>query len=239
MKKRMIFVSLLLLTFFAVTGCASQTPPGEVSTINATGTGMVNSKPDTMEVRITVMTEGKDKNVQETNAEKTQKVIDALKELGLNEEEIKTDNVSFNPIRKWDKNVGDQIVGYRAENTLYVISKQIEKAGLIADIGVKNGAERVSNISFTLSEEGKANILDKAIENAVLDAKKQADASAKAAGVKIVGVKKIDVQKQGQPPIYYDYVRNSTMKVKEEAITPVMPKDTEYNVTVHVSFIIE
>lgn len=237
--KRFLLISILVMTVLTA-GCGVQQPPGEVPSINAVGTGKITTEPDTLEVRFTVVSEGKDKSVQSENAQKTQKVIDSLIAIGLLKEEMETQNISFNPMYEWDTKTGQRIVGYRAENSILITTEKLDKAGQITDTAVNNGATMVGNLAFSLSEEGKSQILDSAIEKAVEDARKQAEASAKAAGVSIQGVKRIDIQKQGQrTPVYFDNMKTFATKGESAMDTPVIPQDAEYIISVNVSFIIK
>ncbi|KJS81926.1 MAG: hypothetical protein JM58_16020 [Peptococcaceae bacterium BICA1-8] len=236
MKKSILLVLLVLLSFTVFVGCAYQEGNSEVSTINVNGTGKIITDPDTVEIRVSVVTDGKDKDVQQENALKAQKVIDELLNLGLEKKEIETENVNFSPVRKWTEKEGEVITGYRAENTIVVKTTKTEKAGQISDTAVNNGAQFVGNLVFSLSDEGKEKLLDKAIEAAVNDAKKQAEAAANAAGVKIDGIKTINVIKSsGGAPIYFAKEQLQDARLE----TPIMPKDAEYLVTVDVSFILK
>ena len=239
MKKLYLVLIALLVTAFMLAGCSAQTTQNNVPAINATGTGKITTQPDTVELRFSVATEGKDNTVQVLNATTTQKVIDAIIALGIPKEDLQTQNINFSPRYKWDEKLGQQLIGYRAENTIVVKTKKTEDAGRIIDIAVQNGSEMVGNLQFTLSDEGKDKLLDEAINKAVADAKKQAEAVAKAAGVQITGIKTIDVRKDNAaPPIYYDYARK-TLGAGEMATTPVLPEDTDYIVTVVAAFLIK
>jgi len=240
-EKSSIFFAMVLLvglSLFFLAGCAATNLSNDVSTINVNGTGKINSEPDTAEVRISVVTEGKTKEVQEENTVKTQKVIDELLNLGLDKKEIETQNVNFYPLKNWNQKEGEVLIGYRAENTLVIKTNKIDKAGQITDTAIKHGAEFAGNLVFSFSDEGKEKLLDKAIEIAVNEAKKQAEAAAKAAGVNIIGIKNINVIKSsGGTPIYFEAAKVRAADLKSE--TPVMPKDAEYIVTVDVAFIIK
>ncbi len=238
MKKLCLILTALLLAVFMLAGCGAQTTPNNVPVINATGTGKITTQPDTVELRFSVSTEGKDNTVQAANATKTQKVIDAIISLGIPKEEMQTKDINFSPRYKWDEKLGQQLIGYRAENTIVVETKKTDEAGKIIDIAVQNGSEMVGNLKFTLSDEGKDKLLDQAISQAVADAKKQAEAAAKSAGVKITGIQTINVQKDNsRPPILYE---NAQYKLADKAATtPVLPQDTDYIVTVVASFLIK
>lgn len=233
MKKSFALLLVTLLLFIAA-GCSNGANPANIHTVNATGTGKITSEPDTVELRLSIISEGKDKNVQSENAAKVQKTIDALLALGLTKEDLETQNLSFNPIYNWNQEKGQQLIGYRAENTLIVKTKDIDKAGAIADTAIKNGAEMVGGLNFTLSDEGKELLLEQAIAKAVLDAKKQVEFASTAAGLKIVGVHNINIIKESQsPPIYYDL---RSAKAESAPATPVIPDKAEYTVTVQATF---
>ena len=231
--KKTYFLLTMILVVAVLAGCGAQQPLENTPVITATGIGKITTEPDTVEMRFTVATEGKDNNVQGNNAAKTQKIIDALVVAGLSKDEMETNNVNFYPLRRWDKDKGDQITGYRAENTLVIKTKKIEQAGTFIDTAVQDGAEMAGSLSFFLSDEGKENLLDQAIEKAVADARKQAEAAAKAAGIELVRIKHIDVLKNnGAGPVLYD----TRLKLEAAAPTPILPADAEYSVQVNVSY---
>lgn len=238
MKKSNILVVMVffLIGVFFFTGYAAQGTAINIPMLNVNGTGKIITEPDTVEISISVVTEGKTENVQQENAGKTQKVIDALLKLGLTKEELETQRVNFYPMRRWTEKEGEVITGYRAENTILVTTTKIDKAGQITDTAVKNGAQNVGGLIFSLSDAGKERLLDKAIDLAVKDAKKQAEAAAKSLGVSIAGVQNVNVVKSsGGAPIYFEAAKVNALA---DAVvdTPVMPKDTEYIVTVDVAF---
>lgn len=232
-KKIGILLAVMLLVF-GLAGCSAQQSPENTPSINATGIGKITTEPDTVEMSFTVATEGKDKNVQGDNAAKTQKVIDALVAAGLANDEMETKNVNFYPLRRWDKDKGDVLTGYRAENTLVIKTKKTTLSGALVDAAVQNEAEMAGSLSFSLSDEGKQNLLGQAIEKAVADARTQAEATAKAAGVQLAKIRRIDVLKNSQPgPILFD----TRLKMAEAAVdTPILPADAEFSVTVNVSY---
>lgn len=232
--KRVVAILIAFALVFSVAGCSAESSK-DVSVINAVGSGKITTKPDTLEVRFSVITQGKDKNVQQENASKAQAVIDALIGLGLTKDEMETKSVNFHPLTNWDKIVGEQIIGYRAENSILVTTTKVELAGKITDTAVSSGAEMIGNIAFILSDVSKEKFLEEAIEKAVQDARKQADAAAKAAGVNIIGIKELNVQKNSNSgPIIY----NEMLKAQgaDAVDTPIIPQNTDYIITVKVSY---
>lgn len=229
MKKLIV---LFVVMMIVLTGCGTQTLVNNEPAIQAIGLGKITTEPDEVQVQFSVVTQGNDKLVQEKNAIKAQQIIEALISLGLTKAEMETKNINFNPVYNWEKEGGNKVVGYRAENTILIKTKQVDKASQIIDTAVNKGAELVGNLQYSLSDEGKENLLDKAIEKAVQDARKQADATAKAAGVKIIGIKMIEVQKnEGNPNVIYFEKRKAS-----DTNTPIIPQDADYIVTVRAEF---
>lgn len=242
MKKVLTFLTVLIIGGLIISGCgATQNYQGmsEVPTINVNGTGTIITQPDLVQIGVNVVTEGEGKDVQGKNAEKAEKVINGLLDLGLDKKEIETVNVSFNPIKQWTEKEGETIKGYRAENSLLIKTKKIDLAGQIIDTAVKLDAQKVGNITFSLSDEGKEELLEKAIDAAIADARKQADAAAKSAGVTIAGVKNIEIyQNDNNYPVYLRKVESAAAAEDLMVTTPINPKDTEYEVRVKAAFLI-
>jgi len=238
MKRYSLIISILLIAVFMLSGCGTQQAAKDAPSINAVGTGKITTKPDTVELRFRMATEGKDNTIQSANAAKTQKAIDAIIALGIPKEDLQTQNITFSPRHKWDEKLGQQLIGYRAENTIVVKTKKTEDAGRIVDTAVQNGCEMVGSLQFSLSDEGKNKLLDQAISQAVADAKAQAESAAKAAGVQITGLKTINVQKENSNPIIYNEYAKLAQGVADSVATPVLPQDTDYIVTVVAAFLV-
>ncbi len=102
-----------------------------------------------------------------------------------------------------------------------------------------NGAERVSGLSFTLSDEGKANLLGDVIESAVNDAKIQAESATASLGQGVNGVKSVVVVKEYSAPIYREMANYGMGDAKAMAATPVMLGELDYRVNVSVEFFIK
>ncbi len=237
--KKIFTILLVILLLCTLSACSDQALTRASSNIQVTGSGKVTTVPDTVQISFTVISEGKDKNVQEENSVKTQKMIDALLALGLKKDELETQNVSFTPMYRWDEKDGQQLIGYRAENTLLVKTKALDKSGSIIDTAVKNGADLVGSLNFSLSDEAKEQIIGLAIDQAVKDARDQAELTAAAAGTKIKGIQTLQVIKESSaPPIYYDMQKGMGVSAASST-TPVIPDEAILNVLVQAVYIIE
>lgn len=234
--KKILLLSLLVLSLALFTGFADQESVGDFSTINVVGTGNISSEPDLVSINIDIMTEGKSKDIMDETSAKTKKVMSSLEAIGINKEEIKTQNISFYPVSRWNKDLEkEENIGYRATNSIVVTSSQLNKTGEIIETAIKNGAESINRLNFTLSEQGQQKIMQQAIEKAINDASTQANTVAKTIGSEIVKIKSIDVQKNFHSrPIFLE----NNLAVKEDSSIPIEPEDIEFEVNIKISYLI-
>ena len=98
------------------------------------------------------------------NALKTASVINTLANMGIEKKQISTGAFSIDPL--YDFIDGRQTFrGYRVSNILTVTIKDIARAGEVIDKATFAGANRIDNISFTLSDQ--AYYYDQALKLAI------------------------------------------------------------------------
>ncbi|MCA0983737.1 SIMPL domain-containing protein [Halobacillus yeomjeoni] len=121
---------------------------GRLMTVN--GSGKVLVQPDTAVVQIGVVTKDEElTKAQQDNADQIQQITDALNQAGIADEQIQTQDYYIYP--EYDYVDGKQeFRGYQVTHMLSVTIDDIEQTGTIIDLAVANGANRVSNIQFTL-----------------------------------------------------------------------------------------
>ncbi len=124
------------------------------------------------------------------NGARMNATIAKLKARGVAEKDMQTQNLSINPVYKYDSNGSSpRIVGYQATNTLTVKLRDLSAAGSVIDDAVAEGANNLGGISFTFSDPKP--LLDKARTAAVDDARRKAELLAKAAGIGLGSVLQI------------------------------------------------
>jgi len=112
------------------------------NTIEVQGTGEVKAIPDTALVNFTVKSEGKDITTsQERVADDISAITEGLEEIGIDAEDIATNNYQSFPRYEWPDNRGERVlVGYELSQTISVTVRDLEKAGdvlaLLGNIGV-------------------------------------------------------------------------------------------------------
>jgi len=111
-------------------------------------------------------------NSKELNYTSFDKVVSALKDAGLNEDQICLEYFSCCP--SYDYTSGRTLQGYMTSTSFTVKVDDISNIKTIVDVMTKNGVTSVCNIQYELStmEEEYSNALTQAYENAKIKAQK-------------------------------------------------------------------
>jgi uncharacterized protein YggE len=202
-----------------------------LNTIIVTGTGTIQAKPDIAMVNIGVQTESNTAlDALQQNSDKMNSVMDSLKANGIPEGNIKTLNYRLDPIMRYDENT-PTLIGYTAANTIQVTLEDINKVGNIIDLSAYAGANLVQNIQFTVSIDRLDKLREDAIDAAVKDAQKKADATSRSLGVRLIGPVSVSLTPGYEPMPYYAEAKISG--------TPITPGELEISSNVQVTYAFE
>lgn len=179
------------------------------NTISVSGKGEVKAVPDIATVYVTIREQGKDqKDASGKMASKERAVLSAIRNLGVDDKDIKTTSSSVNPQYARGPAVvcltypcpeqKQEIIGYEAYENLEVKVRKTEDAGKITVAVSASGAE-FSGPNYALDDDAKYQ--DEARELAIKDAKEKAETLAKQLGVKIVRI--ASFSENGNYPMYY------------------------------------
>ena len=231
-----------------VNASAQQTTPfpSREKVISVTGEATTSVEPDLLIIQFGMETQEKTaKQALESNSEAMNNVIDAIKTIGVTEDELSTSNLSIFPVYDsyQDKLTGrytQELIGYRVTNSIKVETKNLNLAADIIDNAVAAGANRVDSVYFTLSPQKQIEIRDSLLETAILNAKKKAENALVPLNHKIIGVKAISLSEFGVPPPIPVY--RTGLEVMEaaplKAPTPVFTSDQQVTTTANVIFLI-
>jgi uncharacterized protein YggE len=125
------------------------------NTITVTGTGSVHGAPDiaTVDVGVDVFKPTVDEAFSEANT-KAQAIIDAIKALGVADEDIQTSNLSVYSTNNPNPETGNNEPGYTVSNTVHVIVRDVSKAANVIDAAIKAGATTLYGLNFDISDRG-------------------------------------------------------------------------------------
>jgi hypothetical protein len=113
----------------------------------------------------------------------------ALRGAGVPDDAVTTTSFAIFP--QYDYRDGEQLAtGFRAVHA-FTVETTPARAGEIVDLAVGNGATEVYGVTFTLSEQVRADLRQEAIQRAVTAARADADAIAGAAGLSVTSVKSV------------------------------------------------
>jgi uncharacterized protein YggE len=178
---------------------SAQTDPMN-NTLLVSGSASNQTKPDKVTVSLGVETTNSTAQVAlASNSDLMNKVLNALKAAGVQENETSTSTFSITPNYNYsaDTNEG-RLIGFTVSNSIQIQSGNIENVSKWIDTAVTSGTNNVNSIYFSLSEDRMNKIKNSLLTDAIDNANAKADIAASAAGLKVIGIKSIRV---GQPVI--------------------------------------
>ncbi|HEV8386556.1 MAG TPA: SIMPL domain-containing protein [Nitrososphaera sp.] len=219
-------------------------------TVSTSGFATTKVKPDKFSVTVGVETNGTTaQEAADSNADMTEKVVAALRALGISEDQISTSNYSVYPVYSVINDVNscrvmegfpippecysDQtITGYKAVNSVTVtldVNGNID-AGKVIDATIGAGANNVNGVFFFISQEMQQGIRDSLIKEAIASARHRAEIAAEAVGMEITGVQSIYLN-----DVYFPIYSRGALDATVEQ-TPFFPDEQETTNTVSVVF---
>lgn len=155
-------------------------------TISVSATAKIESQPDKAEVYVKVDTvDGDAQQSQQKNSQISDQVIKNLLLEDVSKKDIETSQYYLDQKIRYGKD-GEQIIdGYETIHVLKITTAQTTEVGKLIDAAIKGGANGISSIVFTLSDEKKAELRNEALANAAAEAKQKATKIADSLGVKL------------------------------------------------------
>jgi uncharacterized protein YggE len=205
MRTKLVIPTILIIAAVVLSACSASVQLGQTQprTINVTGNAQVILAPDIAYISIGVHSEAESaKAAVATNNSQTQAVIDAIKAQGVDAKDIQTTNFSVYQQEKFAPTGESLGTFFMTDNTVYVTMHDITKIGDILDAAISAGANSIYGITFDVQDKETA--LASGRDQAMADAKAQADQLAKAAGVTLGDVQSISYYSSSPVPVYYD-----------------------------------
>lgn len=221
------------------------------STINVSGDGEVFATPDIAELSFSVVKEAKTvSEAQKASAEKVNEIMAYLKEAGIDNKDIKTENYNLNPRYEYQQRAmqtlclngycppeGKQVLtGYEVSQSITVKIRKIDDAGKILIAVGDKGATNISGITFTVDKKDaiEADARDKAIK----DAQAKAKVLAESLGVKITRV--VSFSESGNAPMYSRFDMAGGAMLKSADIAPALPVgENKFTSNVNIAYEIQ
>ena len=204
-------------------------------TISVSGTGRVVTAPDVADLRLGgTVTRTTVKDARDVAAGQMNRVIAALKKLGIADKDLQTSGLSLQPNYTYPNGGNPRLTGYTLSNGVSVTVRDLDKLGDAIDDGLAAGATTLDGVSFRVDDPAKAQ--DQARKEALAQAKAKAQTLASGAGVSITGVASISETAAPIPPIYYGGAQFGA--IAKDAATPVQVGTNDVMVTISVEYLI-
>ena len=235
MKTKSLMIFTVIALALLVGACAPAAGNANVRTLSVSGSGDALLAPDIAYIYVGVHTESPTAaEAVEENTSQTQALIQAIRDFGIEEKDIRTTNFSIYPMDRFDPATGlpsgEKV--YAVDNTVYVTIRDLTKLGDLLDTAVQAGANNINSVQFDVAEKDEA--LRQARANAVKDADAEAQALAQAAGLSLGEIQSISFSEAQPYPIFDG--KGGGGAVAEQAAVPIQPGQLTFTVSVNVTY---
>lgn len=233
-NKKLYLVAFLVALALSACGTTNSAPQ---RTLSVNGLGQVSVTPDIAYIYIGVHTETDSAaDAVEENNKVANKVIQALKDAGVDAKDIRTDYFSIWPFDKYDPMTG-MATGekyYGVDNTVYVNVRDLESLGSLLDDAIAAGATTINSIQFDVAD--KEGALIETRQAAVENAQAQAVELAELAGLSLGEIQNISFYDSSPYPVYGGYGMGGGGGGAAEAAIPIQPGQMTLQVTVSITY---
>ena len=197
-------------------------------------TGEVYAKPDLAVVVFSVIKEAKTvSGAMNENSAVMNNVIEAIKEQGVEEKDIKTTSFDITPRYEYSEGTFGKrvLVGYEVVQGLEVKIRNMGKIGEIIEKAADSGANDIGDLQLTIDNQDE--LENQAREKAIGEAKTKADQLASQLGVELGGVISFNES------LYFPYYK-SQVSLKEAAgggeIPNIQTGENKISVSVTITY---
>ena len=216
------------------------------NTLSLTGTATTMVKPDKVTVSLGVQTTNKTADTAlAANSKVMNKVIDALKATAIKDNETSTSSFSISPNYNYSQpsSAASRITGFTVSNSIQIQSTNINNTSKWIDTAISAGVNTVDRIDFALSDKKLEETKNTLIKQAMQDARAEADIVASAAGMKIAGIRSINLNdlaiQPPFPPAPIPLAKQSLGTAEQARPTPVISGQEEVSTNIAVVFLIQ
>lgn len=231
-----LFVFLWLVNFFNISYPISVTNKAVSAELSVVGIGEVDVVPDTAQISagITIQSGKTVAEVESKMNEINNKIIAAVKLLGIEKEDIQTSNYSINPAYSFEPSDRSTPNEYTGNATLTIKVKDANKISQVITAATAAGANQVYNAGFSVDDPSK--FREEARNKAIEDAKSQAQKLASQLGIKLGKITNIVESDTGGGPIMYKDAMRSALPGEAVPAPEIEPGSQTITSTVTLFF---
>ena len=203
MKTKLFGVALatLLLTSGIAFAQEAPTAPPSQPGITVVGDGVIQARPNATSVNLGVqVTAASPAEALAQARQRTERVLQRLRELGIAEADLQTSGLSVNPNFGPGRDPAAQptVTGYNGSANLTVQVADVNRVGDVLTAAVDAGANLVHGLSYGIRDD--AALRRQALLAAIADARPKAEAVAQATGLTLGAVRAVVEVPVGGPP---------------------------------------
>lgn len=225
---------------FYVGGKFVETRDRSEATISVTGEGKAFAAPDIAEVSLGIQTGRQPTATAAMNKlkEGMDAVFSAVKKMGVEEKDIRTENFNLNPVYDWTQDRGQIFRGFEANQSLRIKVRNLDKASDVVTAAASAGANQAGGVNFTVDDpEAKRS---EAREKAIAQARGKAEKLAADLGMRLGVIKSFDEGGAygGPVPMIMRGAKDAGMGGggPEAAALPLPPGEQEITVQVTITY---
>jgi len=234
MKKIKMLVAIVAV--IALTGCTiTKEAEEKVKTISVSGSGSVQVSPD--QLSLTFQVKSREWNVNDAvtkNAQISEKVIETVKEAGIDSKDICT--YDYRITQETDVVNGREYPGrYNVLNSIRILVRNTDTAGEVIDAAVRSGANGLTGFEYLVSDTSSA--LRQARTLAVQNAQDAASLLAGASGTKVADV--LEITEGGSYTSRNSgnlLMKAQTLSADSSAITPIETGTVTVTASVNITY---
>ncbi|MDQ4022958.1 MAG: SIMPL domain-containing protein, partial [Thermoproteota archaeon] len=215
------------------------------NTLSVSGNAFTKVKPDRVVISIGVETTDKTAKASlAANSELMNKIIIALRNLGIKENETSTSSFTISPNYNYtESGTILNITGFTVTNSIQIDSSTLANISSWIDAAVASGANSINSIDFTISNKILEDTKNMLIKDAIANAEEKADIVSSALGLKVNGLKSITVGEFGyiQPPQPFmakGFEAAGGGAAPTTITTPILAGEQEVSGSVNIVFLI-
>jgi uncharacterized protein len=203
--------------------------------------GFATGKINTDLVTISIGVQSTNKSVTDAVASNSiiaNEVIASLRDNGVKENEISTSKYAIQPNFNFTESGISVQTGFTVSNILTVQSPKFDNISSWIDSAVTAGANTINGVEFRASDKLLENVTNALIEQAIANAKQNADVASNAIGSSIIGIKSISVNTDGFNPMPLgDQIMQKSF-ASDVSSTPIIPGEQEVSVSVQITYLL-
>ncbi|MFC7140201.1 SIMPL domain-containing protein [Halosimplex aquaticum] len=161
-------------------------------TITVGASGQVQAEADRAVVRVGVVATGDNiQTVRKQLSNNASQMRSALNKMGIDSSQIRTGYYDISTNRRYGGGGQTDQPEYRAVHSFSITVDDPDSVGQVVDTAVTNGANEVDGIQFTLSEDKRESLRQKALSEAMDSARGEASTIASAEDLSVTGVDRV------------------------------------------------